>query len=152
MLQDCLPFAAFGHATQSFLAIMSLRACEAVSYFRDEIAYPSLRLGTLRSRTSLLCHCELAKQSPITGFAITDAARLLTLRCTWVRYAVVPRNYVTASLRSSLLLQDEIAYPSLRLSTLRSRTSLLCHCELAKQSPITGFAITDAARLLRTSQ
>ncbi|SMX53230.1 protein of unknown function [Brevefilum fermentans] len=44
---------------------MSLRACEAVSYFRDEIAYPSLRLGTLRSRSSLLCHCELAKQSHI---------------------------------------------------------------------------------------
>jgi len=65
---------------------MSLRACEAVSNFQDEIACPSLRLSTLRSRSSLLCHCELVKQSHIFGM------RLLTLRCAWARYAVVPRN------------------------------------------------------------
>ncbi|MFA7408189.1 MAG: hypothetical protein WCY93_10290 [Anaerolineaceae bacterium] len=66
----------------------------------------------------------------MTEFAMTDAARLLTLRCAWARYAVVLRDCVTENSIMSLRtceavsnFQDGIAYPSLRLGTLRSRSS-----------------------------
>ncbi|MFA7408188.1 MAG: hypothetical protein WCY93_10285, partial [Anaerolineaceae bacterium] len=55
----------------------------------------------------------------MTTFAMTDAARLLTLRCAWARYAVVPRNYVTENLIMSLRAREAVPYFWMGLLTLR---------------------------------
>ena len=77
---------------QSHLAIVSLRACEAVSYYR-------MRLLTLRcawARYAVVLR-DCVTENSIMSLRACEAVSnyrmgLLTLRCAWARYAVVPRN------------------------------------------------------------
>ncbi len=63
------------------------------------LPYRMIRGQGTSSRTSRLCNCELnyVTVSSIMSLRAREAVsyyrmRLLTLRCAWARYAVVPRN------------------------------------------------------------